>query len=158
MGLERLRLTSGEPPEEALRRHQEALPGARERGDRRAEAIHLGEAARALAFLQRYAEAIAANEESIALYRALEDAHGEAICLTNLGAAAYAFDLRPATVAYWRRALDKRTALPTAPFRSPRPGGERRGCAGRGVSQGAFGSGRTARRSAAESQRARLTR
>lgn len=106
MGIERLRLMSGEPPEEALRRHQEALSEARDRGERRAEAIHLGEAARMLAWLKRYSEVITANEESIALFREVGDAHGEAICLTNLGAVSSAFDMRPVTVAFWRRALD----------------------------------------------------
>lgn len=95
-----------EDPEEALERHQEARRHAREQGDRRAEAYHLGEVATALGVLQRHAEALVANLETIPLYRALEDRHGEAICFINIGTICFFSSHRSVCLACWRRGLD----------------------------------------------------
>jgi hypothetical protein len=48
----------------------------------------------------------ASTDQSIALFRQIGDAHGEAICLAYMGAVSSAFEMRPATLAYWRRALN----------------------------------------------------
>lgn len=93
-------------PKVALFHHQEASRHAHEQGDIRAEAFHLGELATALGVLERHAEALARNLETIPLYRQLGDQHGEAICFVNIGTICFFADRYAECKACWRRGLD----------------------------------------------------
>jgi len=92
-----------ENPLTALQRHQEAKNHAQERGDTRAEAYHLGEIATAFGLLEGHAEALSANLETIGLYRQLQDRHGEAICLINIGTLCFLVDQQALCLACWQR-------------------------------------------------------
>ena len=92
-------------PQQALRQHREACEHARERGDTRAEAYHLGEVATALGTLDFRADALSANFVAIALFQQLGDRHGEGICFINIGTHCYLLDSYTECLACWLRAL-----------------------------------------------------
>jgi tetratricopeptide (TPR) repeat protein len=92
-------------PREALSQHREAREHARERGDTRAEAYHLGEMATALGTLDYRADAVTANLDAVPLFRRVEDRHGEGICFINLGIHCFLLDSYTECLACWLRAL-----------------------------------------------------